>query len=977
MPGCAVGSWTPSIPRNGARVIVRFVSPAVFRSIFGSYGQSRLAGRTRRFAGRGSRKQKTGRGMQRRALLGREAERRALAALVEQAASGSGGAVIVVGAPGIGKSALVAEAAAQAAATGIRVITAVGVESEEDVPCAGLHQLVHQLRDGIDDLPGPQRAALRAAVGLVDEAVPDLYLVGLAALTLLSDAAVKAPMLVVVEDAHWMDRASLDVLGFVARRIESDPLVLVAVTRGTDDRLGRTGLPVLHLDPLTDETSGELLDAVAPGLALQVRRRFLAEAAGNPLALTELPVALQSVGGAYALTPGPLPLTERLERTFTARVSRLPADTRAVLLLAALNGDGTMDECLAAAARMLGTAIDVSALAPAVAAGLVEAQGMAFRHPLIRSAMHHAATAVERQAAHAALASALQGQPDRQAWHRAAATAGFDERAAQDLDSTAGRARRRGGVAAALAALRRAAELTENPSARADRLLRAAELALESGRPDVAAHLLAQARSLELSARDQGRAAWVGIALVEGALHEGAAIAELAELAVGIAAGGEPVLGLRMLWGAVLHCFWREPGPAARLRVVAAADRMPVPADNPQLVALRAFSAPVERGRAVLESLARQLERLSEDGEGDRLLGTAALTMGAPALASRLTARSMDALRAQGRLSMLARALCAHAGSTVRLGDVRAGVLAAEEGLELAHETGQPVVNAMVRAIRAQLAALCGDPRAEAWAAEAERAALPGGVRPVLAIVQMARGQEALCQGRYGDAFGHLHRIFDPADPAFHYRMRFYAVAELAEAAVRSESAEAARDVLEELAPLGELNPSPALLCGLRLARALLSPPVAAEPLYRAALDAAPVDWPFERARVHLALGGWLRRHRRPAESRVVLQAAREVFDALGASAWSDRARQELRAAGASSPRQNPAAVDQLTSTELHVAQLAAQGLTNREIGERLYVSPRTVSTHLQRMFPKLGVTSRGELAEVLRGAMTYAEDVA
>ncbi|MDI6105983.1 AAA family ATPase [Actinoplanes sp. NEAU-A12] len=913
--------------------------------------------------------------MQRRALLGRETERRALAALVEQAAAGSGGAVVVLGAPGIGKSALVAEAAARAACSGTRVITAVGVESEEDVPCAGLHQLVHQLRDGIDDLPGPQRAALRAAVGLVDEAVPDLYLVGLAALTLLSDAAVKAPLLVVVEDAHWMDRASLDVLGFVARRIESDPLVLVVVTRGTDERLGGAGLAVLHLDPLTDEVSGELLDAVAPGLGQQVRRRLLEEAAGNPLALTELPVALQSVGGAYALTPGPLPLTERLERTFTARVSRLPADTRAVLLLAALNGDGTMDECLAAAARMLGTAVDAAALGPAVGAGLVEAWGMTFRHPLVRSAMHHAATAAERQAAHAALACVLQGQPDRQAWHRAAATAGPDEQAARDLDSTAGRALRRGGAAAALAALRRAAELTADPSARADRLLRAAELALASGRSDVVADLLAQAGSLDLSVRDQGRAAWVGIVRSEWAQGEGTAAAELAELAVEIAAG-EPLLGLRMLWGAILPCYYGEPGPAAWQRVVTAADRMPVDAENPFLVALRAYCAPVERGRAVMESLVRQLERSSEDAEADPLLGGAAVTMGAPALAMRLTARPLDALRAQGQLSMLARALCIQAGSAARLGDVRAGSLAAEEAAELARETGQPLVHAMVHAIRAQLAAVCGDLRADVWAAEAERAALPGGVRPVLAIVQTARGHAALCQGRYGDAFGHLHRVFDPADPAFHPWLRFYAVAELAEAAVRSESAPVARDILEELTPLGKLTASPALLCGLRLARALLSPPDTAESLYRAALDAVPVDWPFERARVHLALGEWLRRHRRPAESRVVLQAAREVFEALGASAWAERARQELRAAGASSPRQDPAAVDQLTSTELHVAQLAAQGLTNREIGERLYVSPRTVSTHLQRMFPKLGVTARGELAAVLRGTMTYAEDV-
>ncbi|MEU2558293.1 AAA family ATPase [Streptomyces longispororuber] len=912
-----------------------------------------------------------------RALLGRDTERRTLAALVEQGAAGSGGATVITGAPGIGKSALVAEAAGAAARRGTRVITAVGVQSEEDLPCAGLHQLVHQLRDGIDDLPGRQRTALLAAVGLVDEAVPDLYLVGLAALTLLTDAAAKTPLLVVVEDAHWMDRASIDVLGFVARRIESDPLVLVAVTRRLDDRLSSAGLPVLHLGPLTDEVSGEVLDAVAPGLGQQVRRRLLEEAAGNPLALTELPTALRSVGGAYALNPGPLPLTARLERTFTARVSRLPADTRLVLLLSALNGDGTLEECLDAATRMLGTAVDVGVLEAAIGAGLLEAQGLAFRHPLVRSAMYHAATVVERQDAHAALAAALQGQPDRQAWHRAAATAGLDERVARDLDSTAGRALRRGGVAAALAALRRAAELTKDPSARADRLLRAAELALESGQGDVATHLLTQAGSLDLSARDQGRAAWVSIALAEGTRGEGAATAELAELAVEIAAGGESTLGLRMLWSAVLQCFWGEPGPAARERVAAAADRMPVPADNADLVALRAYSAPVERGEGAVEGLASQLERSSENAEGDQLLGAAAVTVGAPALASRLTARSLDALRAQGRLSMLARALCVQAGSAARLGDVRAGSLAAEEAASLARETGQPLVHAMVNAIRAQLAAVSGDPAAEAWAAEAEREALPSGGRPVLAIMQMARGQAALCQGRYGDAFGHLHRVFDPADPAFHPWLRFYAVAELVEAAVRSESAESARDIVRALTPLGESTSSPALLCGLRLGRALLSPQDAAEPLYRAALDAVPTDWPFEGARARLALGEWLRRHRRPAESRVALQAAREIFDALGASAWAERARQELRAAGASSPRQDPAAVDRLTSTELHVAQLAAQGLTNREIGERLYVSPRTVSTHLQRMFPKLGITSRGELAAVLGGTTTYPQSAA
>ncbi|MCD9197680.1 ATP-binding protein [Aeromicrobium wangtongii] len=896
-------------------------------------------------------------------LLGRATESLALASLVQRASAGSGGALVVEGAPGVGKSALVAEAAASAARHGIRVITALGVESEEDVAFAGLHQLVHPLRERIDDLPGPQRDALRAAIGLSEEVAPALHLVGLAALTLLSDAATEEPLLMVVEDAHWMDRASLVVVGFVARRVESDPIVMIVVTRGSDLRLEFAGLPVLQVDPLTDGVSAELLDAVAPDLGRQVRMRVLEEAAGNPLALTELPLALSSVDGASALPLGPLPLTERLERAFADRISRLPAGTRTVLLLAALNGDGTTDESLAAAARMLETAIDVEALPQAVDAGLLEARTMGFRHPLMRSAMHDAATPTQRRSAHAALAAELRNHPDRRAWHVAAATSGRDERAAQDLDLTAGRALRRGGFAAALAALMRSAELTEDPSALADRLVRAAELALELGQVAIVDDMLDRASSLDLTARDQGRVAWVGI--IRGGVWtrgEGAATAELAEMAVEIAAT-EAVLGLRMLWGAILHCMYGEPGQEARDRVAAAADRMPVPADHPLLVALRALCAPVDRGRSALESLARQQERLPEDPEWDGYLAAAAVTMGAPVLGMRLAARSLDALRAQGRCSMLSGAHLLRAASAVHLGDVRTGYLAAEESADLNREIGQVIVETTLFGVRAQIAALCGDPRTEERAAEAERAAIPLGLRTALAHAQMARGQEALCQGRYGDAFGHLHRVFDPADPAFHPWLRFYAVSGLAEAGVRSDWAEVARGIVEELTALGEVTPSPALLCGLRLAHALLSPPEEAEALYRAALDSVPADWPFERARAHLAFGTWLRRERRTSESRAVLEAAREVFDALGASAWSDRARQELRAGGTSSPRQGATVVDLLTSTELRVAHLAAQGLTNRQIGERMYVSPRTVSTHLQRMFPKLGIASRGELA--------------
>lgn len=902
-----------------------------------------------------------------RKLLGRETELHTLESLVQRASAGAGGALVVEGAAGIGKSALVAEGAASAVGQGIHVITTVGVESEENVAYAGLHQLLYQFRDRINGLPVPQRTALRAALGLSDERVSAPHLVGLAVLTLMSDATAKEPLLVVVEDAHWMDRASLDVVGFVARRIESDPIGLIIVTRGTDDRLEGAGLPVLSVNALTEQTSSDLLHTVAPTLTRQVRRRLLEEAAGNPLALTELPVALNSVTGPSALTMGPLPLTERLERTFAARVSNLPDDTRTVLLVAALNGDGTIDECLAAAGRMLGTAVDVNTLAFAVDVGLLEAQTMRFQHPLMRSAIHHGATAAQRQAAHAALANELTGQPDRRAWHAAAATSGRDERAAQDLHATADRALRRGAIAAALAALMRSAELTENRSALADRLVRAAELALESGQYNIVDDLLTQAGSLELSVQDRGRAAYVS-SIRKGfwTRGEGTATAELAELAVEIAAKS-PALGLRMLSGTILHCLFGEPGQVARDRVTAAANRMPVESDNPLLVALRAFCAPVDHGGAALEALQQQEERLP-DSEIDGYLGTAALLGGAPGLAWRLATRSVDTMWAQGRLPVVTGALSVQAASAARLGDVRAGYLAAEECAQLEREIGQPVLAIDLLGIRTQLGALCGDPLTEEWAAEAERAALPLGLRTALAFAQMGRGTAALCQGRYGDAFGHLRRVFDPADPAFHPWLRLYALSELVEAGVRSDSADVARDIVEELTPLSVGTPAPALLCGLRLSRAMLSPPEVAEMLYREALDEVPADWPFERARLHLALGAWLRRQRRSAESRTMLQAAREVFDALGASAWSERARQELRAGGTTSRRQDPTVVDQLTSTELRVAQLAAQGLTNRQIGERLYVSPRTVSTHLQRMFPKLGVASRGEIAALLVG---------
>ncbi|SEP52343.1 helix-turn-helix transcriptional regulator [Amycolatopsis saalfeldensis] len=898
-------------------------------------------------------------------LHGRDAELKDLTELVD--GPGGRGGVLIRGEAGIGKSALVAEAAAAASVAGMRVLRTTGADAEQDLAYAGLHQLLHPVRAGVAGLPAPQRAAVGTALGLADGPEPSAYLVGLAALTLLTDEAARKPVLVVAEDVHWLDRASADVLAFVARRIETEPVVLIAtVGEGSGSPLLDAGLSPMPLGRLRDEVAAELLDAVAPRLDPAVRARLLAEAAGHPLALTELPSAVADLDG---LDPV-LPLTERLERAFTARVAALPASTRAVLLVAALNETGSIAENLAATATLLGTPVEPEVLAPAVDARLVElgAGCVSFRHPLMRSAIPAAATLGDRRQAQLALAETLREQPDRQAWHRARATAGPDEAVATALESAAERARHRGGAAAAIAALEQAARLSEDPGARADRLLRAAGLAVESGRRETAERLVRDARGGPLSARRNAFASQVLSGFEDGVREDPARIGELAALAGSVAAGGQDDAAMRVLWGAAMRCFWAEPGPDARRALLGVADRLPVPDDDPRLVAVAAYVAPFERGAVVLERLRAFARVAGADPEVDRYLGSASLQVGAFDLAARFSTAAAPGLRAQGRLGLLPRALAVQAWSRARLGDLAGAAPAAAEAVRLAQETGQPFMGGLALAVQAEIAALRGEhEQANALADEAERAGLAAGARPVLATVQLARGLLALGESRFEDAFADLRRLFDPADPAYQLALRAYCVAELAEAAVRAGAADTMREILAELEPLAATTPSPALHIGLRYARAVLAPGESAEDRFTAALRADLSGWPAERGRVHLAFGEWLRRQRRVVESRAHLRTAREAFDALGLKAWAERARRELRSAGESSPNRGPDAREKLTPHELGIAQLAADGLTNREIGQRLYLSHRTVGTHLHRIFPKLGVTSRAELAGMLK----------
>lgn len=885
--------------------------------------------------------------------------------------------MLVRGDAGIGKSALLLDTAATAAANGLRVLRTAGAESETHMPFAGLHQLLLPLRSGIGELPVPQRDALGAAFGLTDARVPDLFLVALATLNLLSEAAARTPLLLVAEDVHWLDTSSAGVLAFVARRLESEPILLVAAVRdGFESPLESAGLAELLLDRLDDDEAAALLAARSPALPPEVRARVLLEAAGNPLALVELPIAAETV---RPLPSGWLPLTTRLEQTFTARMRGLPPATRTMLLAAALDDVATLPETIQATALILGAEVTADDLAPAVAVRLVDVHdaGIRFRHPLMRSAIHQEANLSRRHAAHAALAAVLAAQPDRSRWHRAASADRPDEDLAAELETAARRARRRGDLLSGVAGLERAARLSEDPALRRERLVGAAEWAAEAGRRDLVARLVTEAEPWTLSPRQRARVVWIRESFEEDIRDDGAAVRSLADLAETMAKQGDLDLALKLLSSASLRCFWAHTDAASRERVVAVAESLPVDEHDGWLLSILAFAAPIERGRVVTE----RLQRLAADRPGGwqaaRLLGSSALMVGAFDLSEEFCALSLPRLRVQGRLSHLSRDLGAQAWSAARLADLGVAISASAEAARLAQETSLPLMHAMAEASGAVVAALRGDQeRVEGLAAAAEQVALPIGARPVLATVQLARGLAALGECRYADAYDHLRRMHDPADPAFHLALRCFSLAELADAAAHCGQGHAIAAIVAGLEEVAGVTPSPALHADLRYARAVLADEAAAEPFFAAALDADLRRLPFVRARVQLAYGEWLRRRRRTAESRAPLRTARETFDALGVIPWSERARQELRASGESSRRRTREARDVLTAQELQIAQMAADGLTNREIGEKLYLSHRTVGSHLYRIFPKLEITSRSALATALATPDTLGDAV-
>lgn len=902
-------------------------------------------------------------------LLGRAKELSLLASLLDEVAA-HGQALVLRGEPGLGKSRLLGEVAREARGRGMVVLTATGVQSEAHLPFAGLHQMLRPVRERAVELPRIQRDALDAAFGLTDQVAPEPYRIGMAALDLVSEVATDGPALLVVDDAQWLDHPTADVLAFIARRIESDPvLLLVAARDGYPGGLADAGLPEYRLTGLDEATSAALLDASAPDLPPSTRSRVLGEAAGNPLALLELPAAKGRLGDEQSL-PGGLPLTARLERAFAGRVADLPAATRLVLLVAALSDDDALPDILHAATAVGGTPLDLDALEPAAEAALIDldVNSIRFRHPLIRSAVRQNAGVRQRRSVHEALAATLDADPDRRVWHRAALVSGIDEELAGELEDAGARARRRGAIDVALTALRRAVEVSA-PSRRADRVFTTAELAFERGRPDIATAMLREIERLDLDPLEVARARYISELRDAHALADRGRVAGLIAIAEQAGALGDRELHHNLLWIAAARTWWASPGADTRQLVVDAANRAgpPTPAD-PRLVSIHAYAHPYANASKVVDCLREAADQPTMGVADAGFLASAGMVIGAFYDSLRFCTLAIDSARAEGRLGRLPRLLATQAILAVRLPNWDIAIPAAEEACRLASELGQPIWLATAETAEAMIGALRGDPEATARAAaHAEHLALPLGATHIVALAQYGPVLSALAHGRNEEALLGAERLFDPRDPAHHLHFACMNIGDLAEAAALSDRSPEGRERLAEVE--AEVGGAPAewMAISLRHARAVLASDERETAVrFAEALGADLGPWPFWRGRILLAHGRWLRRRRRVTDSRAPLREAREIFDTIGASSWGDQARRELRASGERSRRRVPEARDELTAQELQIAQLAAEGLSNREIGQRLFLSHRTISTHLYRVFPKLGITSRSELSAAL-----------
>jgi DNA-binding CsgD family transcriptional regulator/tetratricopeptide (TPR) repeat protein len=897
------------------------------------------------------------------AFRGRTSERGVLDRLLDNVRAGQSEVLVIRGEAGVGKTMLLRYAARQA--SGFRVAQIGGVESEMELPFAGLHQLCAPMLGSLDALPEPQRNALKVAFGLSGGDAPDRFLVALAALSLLSEVAEERPLLCLVDDAQWLDGASSQVLGFVARRLLAESVAVVFAVRETRDERELAGLAELLLAGLDDDDARALLASVIPGrLDAGVRDRIIAEARGNPLALLELPRGLD---GGFAL-PDAVDLPRHIEEHYLRRLDTLPETTQRLMLLAAADplGDATL---LWRAAQTLGIGTD--AAEPAAREQLMEIGArVRFRHPLVRSAVYRASSAIDRRAVHRALEAATDPatDPDRRAWHRAHAATGPDAEVADELIASAGRAQARGGVAAAAAFLERAVELTPSLPERASRALLAARAKFAAGDPAAAESLLATAQAGPLDELGQAQVQHLR-AQIAFDLRRGSDAPPLLLRAAQRLESLDAELARETHLEALIAAIYAGTLATGNdVADVAAAARSaplgPEPLPAKQLL-LRGLATRFTDGHAAAAPALRMALRTyrAEEQQLDWL--SVSYTIVAQDLWDdeawlELASGQADLARSTGTLSLLPYALDYLAGFHIQAGDLShaAGLLTEAEGLEAGTRADTlPYVRLRLAAWRGQAstAVTLIDAMTHGARARGEGAAIAAADHAT-AILYNGLGQYEL-------ALGAAQRAVASDDIA----ISSWALYELVEAAARSGRADLAREALGRLSERTRASGTSWADGTEARSRALVEDGDAAEEFHRRAIDSlGQCRMAAHLARARLSYGEWLRRENRRVDARAQLHAAYDMFASMGANGFADRTRHELLATGEKMRKRRDDTRDELTPQEEHIARLARDGRTNPEIGAELFLSPRTVEWHLRKVFGKLGITSRRGLRDAL-----------
>jgi DNA-binding CsgD family transcriptional regulator len=880
--------------------------------------------------------------------------------------------LVLRGEAGIGKTALLEYLVESA--SDLTVVRAVGVESEMELAFASLHQLCAPMLDRLGRLPAPQRQALEIVFGLSAGAAPDRFHVGLAVLSLLSEVAEERPLLCAVDDAQWLDHASALTLAFVARRLFAEPVGIVFAAREPGEELQH--VPQLEVGGLRDDDARALLDS-AVGFVLdeRVRDRIIAETRGNPLALLELPRGLSApeLAGGFGVL-GVQALPGRIEESYVRRLEPLPEDVRLFLLVAAAEPIGDPLLLLNACERL---GIDVSTVEAATTGLLALEERVTFRHPLVRSAVYRSADTPQRRAAHLALAEATDrnADPDRRAWHLAAATASPDENVALELERSAGRAQARGGLAAAAAFLQRAVALTVDPTRRGDRALAAAQASLGAGRFDVARGLLAAA---EVGSLDELQRARLDLLRSEAAYSErrGSDAPALLLRAAKTLEPLDPQLARETYldaWSSALFAgrLARPAGMREVSREVRGAQGAPE-RSRPSDLLLDGFAMAFTDGRSAAAPVLQQAatgfaERdvsIEEVLRWGWLATAAAVMVWDYETCLAVATRCVQLAREAGALTVLAVSVNVKTQAVVLGGDFERAASLVAEADSVTDATGTQVapygalVLAGLQGRRAEAAGLIDSTIEECTA---------GGQGTAVQYARWARSVLLNGLGRYEEAMAAAQEASDDTPELF---VSVWAAIELLEAATRSDEQELARAAHERIAAATAGAPTDWALGVRARSRALLSEGETAELLYREGIERlSRTRLRPELARAHLLYGEWLRRANRRVDARAQLRAAYDQLTSIGMEAFAERAGRELQATGETVRKRRAETRDDLTAQERQIAQLARDGLSNPEIGARLFLSPRTVEWHLRKVFAKLGIHSRRELPNVLASA--------